>query len=600
MFKKFTPLIAILIAIFIAGCGSSGKSTVPPPVPPLQPLLTTKSLAANTAGTIVTDNVTVNIPATALAQSSTIVVTAAQTVERPPKSTIGLVGDRAMLTITSSAAPQSQINVTVGNLNRGRFDASQTFYGLVKKTSDGWDSVTTFVEATGDTVVLAVDKTAFAVENGVSKVKATIAKITIVSPIESRGLVEMADDPSGYYKTRVLVMVPGFNNNVGNLTMAATRIVDLHQYRKIYGFSYDWRKVTAVPAKALGLALDSLANQGYEIDLLGHSRGGLICRATLENYSKTRKVLNFYSICTPHEGVAVANIGLLMSALRKDYLNSTNDNDEPFGVLAFDTEAANELFPDCSFLTKLNNPGRIIFAGHVDYHIVGARKFSLTGGDYLAGGDTGQAKNVSLDRITAGSVNRYYLPDNSHGSLLKTAAGLDQLCSTIFNTNYSPLIVSVAPSDVYFSIPENHWYWEINLHNNNFNSIKITDMSIESYNMNGVETNTYWYSPIIQYPDFYPETYLSWGADMYPQEKISISLSTSTDYNNIPYDQLDPADKGATQVVNVRYQDLATKYYYTSRSVFRLLGPAGYPTEPTWRSRTRGIAKNAHQLLPRK
>ena len=600
MFKKFTPLIAILIAIYIAGCGSSGKSTVSPPVPPLQPLLTTKSLPANTAGTIVTDNVTVSVPSTALATTSTIVVTAAQTAERPPKSTVSLVGDRAMLTVTSSSVPQDKINITIGDLNRGRFDAAQTFYGLVKKTSDGWDSVTDFVEATGDTVVLAVDKTAFAVENGVSTVKATIAKITIVSPIESRGLVAMADDPTAYYKTRVLVMVPGFNNSVNNLTMAASRFVELHQYRKIYGFSYDWRKETAVPAKALGLALDSLTSQGYDIDLLGHSRGGLICRSTLENYSKTRKVLNFYAVCTPHEGVALANMGLLMSALRKDYLNSTDDTDQPFGVLAFDTEAANELFPNCSFLTKLNNPSRIIFAGHANYHIVGAKKFSLTGGDYLAGGDTGQAKNVQLESMTAGAVNRYYLPDNTHGSLLKTANGLDQLCSTIFIRKYSPLIVTVSPVDNYLNTGDLLWSWNVQLYNNNWNSIQITDMYIEMYDMNGTQTSVSWYSPSVEWPNRYPQIFTSWGAFMSSQEKIYLSFENQVSDAGILYDQLVYADKGATEVVVVRYQDTTTKDYYTSRAVFRLLGPAGYPTEPTWRSVTTRATKNIHILLPGK
>jgi len=605
MFEKFTPFIAIVIAIFIVGCGSSGNNTsvppvVPIPVPPLQPLLTTKSLPANTAGTIVTENVIVSIPSTVLATTSTIVVTTAQTTEKPPKTNISLVGDRPMLSITSTSVPQDQVIVTISNLTRSRFDVGKTYYGMVQKTAKGWVSVTNFVEATGDRVNLAIDKTAFAVASGVNAVKGAIAKITIIAPVESKGLVEMQDDPSGYYKTRVLVMVPGFNDNVGDLAVAAKRFVELHQYRKIYGFSYDWRNETCIPAKALAATLDTLASQGYQIDLLAHSRGGLICRYVLENYAKTRNVLNFYAICTPHEGVGLANMGELMYFFRNQYLNSTNDTDQPFGILAFDTAAANELFPASDYFKSLNNPNKIIFAGHTNYHIVGAKEFGLTGGDYLAGGDTGQAASVQLESMTAGSINRYYLPNNTHGSLLKTADGLDQLCYTIFNRDASPLIVSVLPSDKYLGIGDQLWSWDVELYNNNRNSIQITDMSIEMYDMNGSQTSVSWYSPLVQWPDHFPQVFTSWGALMSSQEKIYLSFVNNVDDAGVPYDQLVYADKGATEVVVVRYQDTATKDYCTSRAVFRLLGPAGYPTEPKWRSVVRRTTKNVHSLLPRK
>jgi hypothetical protein len=378
------------------------------------------------------------------------------------------------------------------------------------------------------------------------------------------------------------------------------KIVDLHQYRKIYGFSYDYRNATNVPAKDLGLIIDSLASQGYEIDLLGHSRGGLICRATLENYSKTRKVLNFYSVCTPHEGVALANMGQLMSYLRKDYLNSTDDNDQPFGVLAFDTEAAAELFPNCSFIKKINDPSRIMFRGSVNYHIIGAKEFGITGGDYLAGGDTGLAKNVSLGQITAGAINRYYLPNNSHGSLLKTNDGLDELVHSAFVRTQGYLVFTVEPSDAHINLSANRWYFDLKFFNPVSKTYKFIDMSIDVYDKNAVWSSGCWYSPLTQSPDKFPKTYTFWNEFILPHATHYIPLESKTDEFETPYDDLFPADKAVTLAFIVRYQDTETLTYYSQRVVSRLIGPAGYPVEPTWRSPARGIAKNVHILRPGK
>lgn len=600
MFKKVTPWIAILIAMFIAGCGSSGKSTIIPPVPPLQPLLTSKSLPANTLGTIVTGNVTVDIPTTAFAQTSIVTVTGEQIFEKPPNARFQSVGDRAGLTISSSSAPRDQIRVTISGLTRSNLDVGKSFYGLVYKTADGWKSATGFVEMVGDKVEVAVDKTAFTFMNGIAVFKGLIGKITIVSPIESKGLVEINGDPGVYYQKRVCIIVPGFNNTVSSLALLSDKLKAQHYYRKIFGFSYDYRSATSVSAKSLGESLDLLASQGYEMDLLGHSRGGLICRMTLENYSKTRNVLNFYSVCTPHEGVSVAIVSQLMDYLRNDYLNSTDDTDQPFGILAFDTEATSELFPNCKFLKDLNDPTRILFRGNVNYHIVGSKNFSGASGDYLAGGDTGQAKNVPFEQITAGAVNRYYLPNNSHTSLVKTTPGINELIGAVFNRTKGSLALSVEPNDVYFDFSNNCWNFDLKFVNNSASTLKFIDMAFDVYDKDGIWSSGCWYNPTTQYPDHFPKDYTAWGETISPGGVRYIQLESKTDYYETPYDQIPLADKASTLKFVVRYQDTATLRYYSERVISRHLGPGIFPTEPVWRSLTRGTVRNTHILFPRK
>lgn len=602
MFKEFTPLIAILIAIFIAGCGSSGKPIIVPPVPPLQPLSVTKTVSANTAGTIVVDDVTVNILPITFSQSSTLTVTAEQTTAKPPKSNISLAADRANVTISSSSMPQDKIVITVSGLNRSRFDVGRTFYGFVKKTANGWDSVTDFVEATGDKVEVIADQTAFTFMNGIAVFKGIITKVTIVSPIEDRGLVEMATDSSTYSASRVLIMVPGFNNSIDGLDYAAGKFASMHKYRAIYGFSYDYRKSANVPAKALGETLDSLADQSQEIDLLGHSRGGLICRAALENYSKTRRVINFYSICTPHEGVEIANVSKLMKYLRDDYLNSTADTDQPFGILAFDTEATDELFPDCSFIRKLNDPDRILFPGHVNYHIVGTDRSDLFTSDQLAGGDTGLAKNVPLDKITAGAVNRYFLSGNTHTSLLKTTDGINKLISTVMQDPAEIMNFSATPTDVPFNIATNRWHFTLKFGNIGPNSAKIIDMMMDAYDKDGKWIETEWYDPTTLAGVTYPEEYYLWNKIMPINSVLDIPIVQRTDANETQYNDpgLDPRYKAGTASFSIRYQDQTTLHVYAKHIKVRLMGITDVPTDPIWRSTSRSVAKRNFLLSPDK
>jgi pimeloyl-ACP methyl ester carboxylesterase len=599
MFKKFTPLIAILVAIFIAGCGSSGKPGV---IPPLQPLSITKKVPANTTETIVVDDVTVNISPTALAQPSTLTVFTEQTTEKPSKANISLAAGRANVTISSSSMPQDKIVVTISGLNRSRFDVGRTFYGFVQKTENGWDSVTDFVEATGDKVEVIADQTAFTFMNGIAVFKGIITKVTIVSPIEDRGLVEMATDLGTYSANRVLIMVPGFNNSIDGLNYAASKFASMHKYRKIYGFSYDYRKSANVPAKALGETLDSLADQSQDIDLLGHSRGGLICRAALENYSKTRRVINFYSICTPHEGVEIANVSKLMKYLRDDYLNSTADTDQPFGILAFDTEATDELFPDCSFIRKLNDPDRILFPGHVNYYIVGTDRSDLFSSDQLAGGDTGLAKNVPLEKITAGAVNRYFLAGNTHTSLLKTPEGIDKLIGTVMQDPAEVMNFYVTPTDVFFNIITNRWKFTSKFENIGPNPVKIIDMMMDAYDKDGKWIETEWYDPTTPVGVTYPQEYYLWNKSMPINSVLSIPISQRTDANETPYNDpsLDPRYKAGTASLSIRYQDQATLHVYAKRIKVRLMGVNDVPTEPVWRSASRAVAHRGGTLSPDK
>lgn len=603
MFEKFTPIVAILVAIFILGCGGSSKTdpSMPttPVVPTVQPITVMKTVASGTAELIVAGDVSVSISPTVFTQGSNIDVVLEPTKLKPANRNVLLVGDRALITIVSTSPLQDKVTITVKNLGT-RFDAKKTYYGILDSASGAWKVTANFVEATGDQVEFVVDKTAFVVSNGVSALKGTIAKLSFVSPIESKGLVWMQGDQSAYYNNRVLVMVPGFNNSVSDLALAASELNKLHEWRGIYGFSYDWRQDAATSAKALGNALDSLVSSGWEIDLLGHSRGGLICRAAMESNLRTRNVINFYSICTPHEGVRLANAANLLDYLRGEYFNSVADTDQPFGVFAFDTEATDELFPGSNFIKTLNNPNRILLRGNVDYHILGTRSYNnIGGGDYLAGGDTGMGKNVPFEMLTAGAVNRHLAYVGDHGYFLKNLDGIDYLTHNVLDIPRQDIVFTIEPQSSYIDIDSNQWNINIKIDNGHARKLKIIDMVIDVYSKSGEWVYTEWYNPNTLPDTEFPEDHYLWNRDMEIGETIDIPMACYPDRVRTPYAYVDPLLKAMTMTVTIRYLQADTQYALSQRISATFNGPNQYPTTPKLRSSMkRAIFSAAGRLFP--
>ena len=306
----------------------------------------------------------------------------------------------------------------------------------------------------------------------------------------------------------------------------------------------------------------------------------------MENNFKTRNVLNFYSICTPHEGVRLANIGKLMDYLRVDYLNSTADNDQPFGLLAFDTEAASELFPGSSFLKNLNDPRRILLRGNVNYHIVGTRSYNnIGGGDYLAGDSTGMGASVPFELLTGGAVNRYPVYEGNHGYLLKNPDGIDYLIGNVLDSPRQDIEFTIEPKDVNYDFVLGYWLYNLKIDNGHARKLKIIDLAIDAYNKNGAWLYSQWYDPNTLADTEFPEDYHQWNQEMDIGETINLPISCHVDVDrSVPYDQAKPLQKAQTMAFTVRYQRADTKVFLSQRVTARLLGPYQYPTPPTLRS----------------
>jgi pimeloyl-ACP methyl ester carboxylesterase len=87
----------------------------------------------------------------------------------------------------------------------------------------------------------------------------------------------------------------------------------------LIAFPYDWRQDCATTAQALQNMLGQLATlygtSGYELYLVGHSMGGLVCRAYLENglaaAAGQPPVQALITLGTPHLGAPQALVGIM-------------------------------------------------------------------------------------------------------------------------------------------------------------------------------------------------------------------------------------------------------------------------------------------------
>lgn len=71
-------------------------------------------------------------------------------------------------------------------------------------------------------------------------------------------------------------------------------------------FYYDWRRDPRESAAKLKLFIDSQTAVGEKVYLVGHSLGGLVARAYIEQEQGLAKVEKYVSVASPHQGTALA------------------------------------------------------------------------------------------------------------------------------------------------------------------------------------------------------------------------------------------------------------------------------------------------------
>ncbi|TSC83637.1 MAG: lecithin:cholesterol acyltransferase [Microgenomates group bacterium Gr01-1014_16] len=71
-------------------------------------------------------------------------------------------------------------------------------------------------------------------------------------------------------------------------------------------YNYDWRKQIVDLVPGLDNFIDGLTSENEKVDIVGHSMGGLLGRAYLEDKKQNSRVETFVTAGTPHRGTALA------------------------------------------------------------------------------------------------------------------------------------------------------------------------------------------------------------------------------------------------------------------------------------------------------
>lgn len=119
-------------------------------------------------------------------------------------------------------------------------------------------------------------------------------------------------------------------------------------YTKILTFGYN----SSLPINDNGQILANLLSskfQGIQVDIVGHSMGGLVSRSAIENHNASAYVKNLVTLGTPHKGSPLAALRYLLGVL------VALDGIPEYITYNMNTQGFKDLFPLSNFMTQLNS-----------------------------------------------------------------------------------------------------------------------------------------------------------------------------------------------------------------------------------------------------
>ena len=298
------------------------------------------------------------------------------------------------------------------------------------------------------------------------------------------------------------IIVHGIMDNNQSMKKMAEMLLPRLGWKNVYSVAYDWPLSTPEVADHLAGVLTPLAANPKTIDLVGHSRGAIIVRYTMEKLEKTAAVRNCYLFCGPHLGSGAANIADLWFELAKEWLSSTYVCAPPT-LAEVNDPAFEELIIDSSFLTELNRYGNKQ-RGRVNYYLIASQK------DNIVTTDSALASSVTLEELTGGSIARFTLAGATHGSVKRRQTDIDDFLRQ-HGLTFSSLEVWAEPDPVDFNGEINGWQWILHIRNSSNLPLTIDNLAFEIYDENGNWYVTQWFDPNTPDGTPFPTSYVRWG-----------------------------------------------------------------------------------------
>ncbi len=343
------------------------------------------------------------------------------------------------------------------------------------------------------------------------------------------------------------IIIHGYGDRTESFRPLAQYLVTEGIYSSVFAYQYDWTKATADCNDLFVAKLNQIYQQtgAKNVDVIAHSRGGVMTRYTLEIDDATAAVNNCFYVGSPNTGTGFGqNVHLLTQALRHMTLN----NPFGWGLAKLTTPALQEMLPGSSFLSALNSfNGQ---TGRVNYH------FFAQQDDTIVDTASATAEGIAIEELTGGIVTRQVLP-GGHSYLVKDSAGIAQLADKIrqIKQQQGQLDVTVtAVPQVLDPEPDGrHWLFTFRINYSGPGSVNVQDVMTELYGASGSWVGTWWLDPSTPGGAFFPEEYTPAGITLSSGETFELEVAIYAGSTKPLIAQAPPGRQRQTGVLTVRY-----------------------------------------------
>lgn len=491
MTRALTATILIVVLFGACSCGGGGgNGNISSAV--TTPLTTTTStslpgtvynIPKNSDTTLNQDSVRVFIPAGTFSADSQVGITASPNSDKPANGNFVTDPNVPAINIATKDQPKSGIYVSVSGPH-SRANARSITTLMARRLQSGFLHVIGYMDNTLG--MIQIPATEFDPLAGHFEVGGFTVNVQLTDDEEQYGFIQYKTDSSASNSESMLCLVHGYNTGAARMDKVAEKFAGLHRYRQIIEFQYPFRRQTDEVARVLGYTLRSLMSKGYYIDIFAHSRGVVVSRYMLENilsYKETFHVPKLYAVCGANQGSYLSTAAFVV-ALWDDVLNGPSQSSN-YGLIGFDSPAAQEMMPGSAFLAQLNSPE---LARPIETTIINVAAST----DTIVGTSSGLADQVCEEAIVRNSLFRYTALSFGHSYMIDSALGIDTMFGYLMkNTDIRATNITtdlVKGSD-------NGWDAPFGVSNDTTGSLVLKDVLLEDHDANGKLIGHYYYSP---------------------------------------------------------------------------------------------------------
>ncbi len=289
----------------------------------------------------------------------------------------------------------------------------------------------------------------------------------------------------------------GILDNVGSITDLANYLHLNFGAYLTYGMPYNYLDGGATAVSYFQQQLNSISALDKSIMLFLHSRGGLIGRDLVEHKIDPTKISDVIAYGTPNTGATIADP---LTNLKRDMDQLLND---PFSICPtpqYEQEGCvTEMATGSSYLNALNLPD--LNNGYnqrvaVNYYFFAGSK------DSVVPQDSALAKNVVMEEITSGAIERHIVQGAGHCSIKTDKNVMAEVVNFVKNHSDAAIDVSLASNNV--DAASDGWNYTIILKNNTGSYLPVHDLTMADYDQYGNSLDTSWLNPGLPDGQFFP------------------------------------------------------------------------------------------------